>query len=145
MTADILCLTLDGRDLGIPAMRVREVVRLPAITRVPGAPPMIAGVMNLRGQLVTAIDLRARLGLPRRAPGATAMAILTEHHDHVYAMIVDSVGDVMPRRADRLEQVPQTVSARWRAVALHVQLEEALVLVLDIDALLERPADSRAA
>lgn len=139
MSSDFLSVTLDGRQLGVPALRVREVVRLSAITRVPRAPAMVAGVMNLRGQLVTAIDLRARLGLAPRVAGAAGMAVLVEHQEHVYAFIVDSVGDVVPSRPERQEAPPQTLAPMWRAVALTVQRDEVLTLVLDVDAVLDLP------
>lgn len=145
MTGDFLVTCLGDRPLGIPAMRVREVVRLPALTRVPGAPAMIAGVMNLRGQLITAIDMRARLGLPPASHGLAPMAIITEHSYHLYALIVDSVGDVVRSRPELQEPPPSTLTATWRQVALFVQRDEALLLVLDVDAILTPPDLARAA
>lgn len=145
MTGDFLVVGLGDRPLGIPAMRVRKVVRLPAVTRVPGAPAMIAGVMNLRGQLITAIDMRARLGLPPASHGLAPMAIITEHSHHLYALVVDSVGDVVRSRPERQEPPPSTLTATWRQAALFVQRDEALVLVLDVDAILTPPDLARAA
>ena len=145
MSADFLSIVLGGRSLGVPALRIREVVRLPAVTRVPGAPAMIAGVMNLRGQLVTAIELHARLDLPPRDRAAAAMAVLVDHQDHVYALIVDGVGDVVRGAADRQEPPPATLSALWRSVTLTVQRDETLTLVLDVDQLLAMPETAAAA
>jgi purine-binding chemotaxis protein CheW len=137
MSGDFLSVTLDGRQLGLPALRVREVVRLPAISRVAGSPPMVAGVMNLRGQVVTAIDLRARLGLPARERGGVAMGVMIDVNEHVYALVVDSVGDVIAAAVERQEAPPATLSPLWRRAATAVQREAALVLILDIDALLQ--------
>ena len=144
MTADFLAVRLDGRLLGIPAAHVREVVRLPEVTRIPTAPPMIAGIMNLRGQLITAIDLRARLGLPPLAHG-DAMGIVTEHDGHLYALVVDSVGDVVGARPDRQEAPPPTLAPEWRAVSIAVQRDDPLVLILNVAAILTPQALPEAA
>ena len=145
MSVDFLAADLDGRCLGVPTSRIREVVRLPAVTRVPGAPAMIGGVMNLRGQLITAIDLRAYLLLPSLSEGHTPMAIVVEHDGHLYALAVDSVGDVHPGRLDRREPPPATLSAAWRQASKAVQRDENLVLILDLDAILTPTTTSEAA
>lgn len=145
MTADFLSVVLAGRLLGVPALRVREVVRLPLVTRVPGAPAMIAGLMNLRGQIVTAVDLRRRLDLPPREARAGAMAVVVEQGDDAYTLVVDSVGDVVRACADRQEPPPMTLSPLWLEVVDPVQRDEQLVLILDVDALLRLPEPARAA
>ncbi len=145
MTGDFLSVRLDDRLLGIPALRVREVVRLPAVTRIPGAPSMVSGLINLRGQIITAIDLRRRLDLPPRAAGTPAMIVVVEHEGHAYALVVDSVGDVVRADGARQEAPPMTLAPVWRDAALAVQRDDALVLILDVESLLRPPEGARTA
>jgi purine-binding chemotaxis protein CheW len=135
MIGDFVTVSLDDQTLGLPVLRVHDVLKLATVTRVPGAPPMVAGVMNLRGRIVTAIDLRSRLGLPRRAEGAKAMCVVVEHEGQPYALVVDGVGDVLRLPADRFDPSPATLAPRWRAVATGVYRLDRLVLALNIDAL----------
>lgn len=135
---DFVTVRLAHQLIGIPVMRVHDVLNLGALTRVPQAPQMVAGVMNLRGRIVTAIDLRNRLGLPPRDPAAKAMCLVVEQNGQPYALIVDSVGDVVPVGADRQEPNPSTLSATWRLVSDSVYcLDDELMMALDIDALLD--------
>lgn len=127
---------LDGQLLGIPVLAVQDVMRLGVVTRVPRAPDMVAGVMNLRGRIVTAVDVRRCLAMPQRDTTRTAMAVVVEHGGQPYALIVDSVGDVVSVPIDRYEPHPATLSAVWRSVTTGVYRLEELMLILDIDRLL---------
>jgi len=120
---------------GAPVLQVQDVVAEAPLNRVPQAPPEVAGVMNLRGRIVTAIDMRRRLGLPPRE--GPCVSVIVEHRTELYALIVDDVGDVVwMSEADR-EPPPVTLSPHWRALiaGLH-RLEDRLLLVLDVEAVL---------
>ena len=90
--------------LGLPVQTVRDILKPQHLTRTPLAPDWIAGLLNLRGRIVTAIDLRRRLGLPlQRADGSAGMSIVVEHHGAPYCLLVDSVSDVLTVNDDAFE------------------------------------------
>ena len=91
---EFVTIRLAGQLCGIPVLDVHDVLAEQQITQVPGAPDAVKGVLNLRGRIVTAIDLRKRLGLPPREDG-TNMSIVIENEGEAYSLIFDSVGDVL--------------------------------------------------
>lgn len=123
---------------GADVMRVQDVVSEGRLSRVPLAPPEVAGVMNLRGRIVTAIDMRRRLGLPSAAtPG---LSVTIEAGGELYALCVDDVGEVLwlPGAA---EPAPVTLSETWRGLCSGLRrLPDELLLVLDLEAVLDLPA-----
>lgn len=133
---EFVTVQLGGQLLGIPVLSVHDVMRMGALTRVPRAPPFVAGVMNLRGRIVTVIDVRRCLGLPPREPGAPSMGIVVEEGGQPYALVVDGVGDVVRVPAELYEAHPGTLSPVWRAVTGGVYRLDELLLVLDIGRLL---------
>src|SRR3984957_13321009 len=88
-------LTVADQLCGIPVLGVRDILGEQVITRIPLAPVEVAGSLNLRGRIVTAIDLRQRLGLPAPAPGAVRMSVVAEQGGELYALLVDQVSEVM--------------------------------------------------
>lgn len=127
-----------GQLFGLPIERVLDVFTPERITRVPLAPREIAGVLNLRGRIVTAICMRHRLDLPQRAPGEPFMAIGIEQGGESYGLIVDAVGEVLKLPAARLDPVPANLDPIWARLATGVhRLEDRLMVVLDIDRSLE--------
>jgi purine-binding chemotaxis protein CheW len=134
----VLTLTVAGQPCGVPVLVVRDVLGSQSITPIPLAPPEIEGAMNLRGRIVTAVDLRRRLGLPPRPDGAKPMSIVVEHGGELYAMLADAVGEVVPLEgADRAPN-PPTLDAVWRDVSRGVhQRDGQLLILLDVDRLLE--------
>lgn len=106
---------VNGLFLGLDVLSVQEVIRSPDLALVPLAPPTIAGLLNLRGQILTAIDLRRLLGFPPRPATAAAsmLMILCTRHGQV-ALIVDSVGDVIAVAEDTFEPPPDTLPAAIR-------------------------------
>ncbi|MFC3714198.1 chemotaxis protein CheW [Sphingoaurantiacus capsulatus] len=136
MSGDFVTVRLGGQLLGIPVLLVHDVLRLGVLTRVPRAPAMVAGVMNLRGRIVTAIDVRQSLGLPPRDAAAPSMGIVVEQDGQPYALVVDAVGDVVSVAADRFEAHPATLSPAWRAVTDGVYRLDELMLSLNIGRLL---------
>src|SRR5437588_5784145 len=86
---------LDGQLFGLPILRVQDVFMPDRMTRVPLAPPEVAGVLNLRGRIVTAIDMRRRLGLPALDDGRARMAIGVECKGESYGLLIDVIGEVL--------------------------------------------------
>ncbi len=132
-----LCTFHVGRlFLGLDVLCVQEVIRSPELALVPLAPPTIRGLLNLRGQILTAIDLRRLLKLPApRDPVTTAMLIiLCTQHGQV-ALVVDSVGDVMELTEESFEPPPDTVPPAMRHLIAGVhKLDRALLHILDAEA-----------
>lgn len=127
---------------GIPVARVQDVFMPQSLTRVPLAPPEIGGVLNLRGRIVTALDIRGRLGLP--STGTQTIAVGIESNGESYGLLIDEVGEVLTLDPARFEPLPDTLDAKWRAVSRCVYyLQDSLVVVLDVDRLLSIDATSR--
>jgi purine-binding chemotaxis protein CheW len=135
---DFVSFTVAGQLLGIPVLKVQDVLGPQRITRIPLAPKEVAGSLNLRGRIVTAIDLRLRLGLDRREQGQTSMSIVVEHHGELYSLIVDSVGEVLSLDAGAYERNPPTLDPRWRDFSDGIyRLNGSLLVVLDVSQLLQ--------
>lgn len=132
-----LTLTVADTLCGVPVLTVRDVLMAQAITRIPLAPPEVAGSLNLRGRIVTAIDLRRRLGLPPRAAESAGMSVVVERDGELYSLLVDEVGDVVPLPRSGRAAKPPTLDPLWREVAADVhRLEDRLVILLDVERVL---------
>lgn len=130
-------LTVGGQLCGIPVLTVRDILGPQAITRIPLAPPEVAGSLNLRGRIVTAIDLRRRLGVAHAASG-TSMSVVVEHQGELYSLLVDNVGEVMRLEAQSREQNPPTLAPEWRSFSTGIfRLSGELLVVLDVAAVLD--------
>jgi purine-binding chemotaxis protein CheW len=125
---------LNGLWFGIEVKAVREVLRSPAITRVPLAAGAVAGLINLRGEIVTVIDLRRRLGLPPRGAGEPAMHVVLESNGEAISLLVDEAGEVVQAGPDSYEATPESVAmeARQLVPGIH-RLREGLLHVLALD------------
>ena len=131
-------LTVAGQLCGIPVLGVRDVLADQAIARIPLAPGEVAGSLNLRGRIVTAIDLRRRLHLPPADPGARQMSVVTEQGGELYALLVDQVAEVMSLPGSAFEPCPPTLPAVWAEHSRGVfRLEGRLLVVLDVAHLLD--------
>ena len=126
-------LTVADQVCGVPVQAVRDVLGEQTITRIPLAPAEIAGSLNLRGRIVTAIDLRRRLGLPDAPPGSARMSVVAEQGSELYALLVDQVSEVLSLPADSFERNPPTLPPHWAAhsVGIH-RLQDGLMVVLDV-------------
>jgi purine-binding chemotaxis protein CheW len=123
---------------GLPITQVHDVFMVDRLTRVPLAPPEIVGILNLRGRVVTAIDMRRRLDLPAREEQRNNMAVGIEHRGESYGLLIDSVGEVLKILAANRDPNPVNLDRRWSQVADGVvQLEGRLMVVLDVDRVLE--------
>ncbi|MCA7118823.1 MAG: chemotaxis protein CheW [Acidibrevibacterium sp.] len=126
-------LTLADQLCGIPVLMVRDVLSAQNITRIPLAPAEIAGSLNLRGRIVTAIDLRRRLGLPRVEGEAARMAVVTEQSSELYAFLVDQVSEVLSLSGRDFERNPPTLPPVWANHSRGIyRLSGRLMVVLDV-------------
>lgn len=120
--------------LGLEVWRVNEVLRHQQVTPVPLADRAVSGLINLRGQVVTALDLRRRMGLPDRAEGADPMNVVVRVDDEVLSLLVDSIGDVIDVEQEAFEAPPETLSGPSRDLILGAyKLDGALLLSLDVE------------
>ena len=135
---EFVSIYIEGQLFGIPVLQVQDVLGPSELTAVPLAPSEVAGVLNLRGRIVTAIDVRRRLGLPERSSDTPAMSIVVDLDGEPYSLLIDSVGEVLTISPDGLEPCPATLSARWREVSsgIHRQGDQLLV-ILQVDRLLD--------
>lgn len=118
--------------LGVEVERVQEVLRHLDMTPVPLAPPVIRGLINLRGQIVTAIDVRTRLDLPPRTDGRLPMNVVLRSDDEPVSLLVDEIGDVIEVEAAAVEPPPDTLGGITRTLVRSVfKLSDRLLLVLD--------------
>ncbi len=122
---------------GVPVLRVQDVIAETAINRVPLAPPEVAGSLNLRGRIVTAIDLRRRLRMEPRDEAGGFMSVIVDRMGELYSLLVDDVGDVLWLTTDSHEASPVTMSPHWRGLCDGLyRLEGELLLVLNIEQVL---------
>jgi purine-binding chemotaxis protein CheW len=123
---------VDNLLFGVEVLRVQEVLRYQEMTPVPRANGVIEGLINLRGQIVTAIDVRRRLGLRQRGTERTPMNMVVRSDDGAVSLLVDEIGDVLDVEASAFEPVPDNVSAGIRDLTTGVyKLKERLLLILD--------------
>lgn len=136
-SAEYVTVSIGAQLFGLPIARVQDVFVLSRMTRVPLAPADIAGVINLRGRIVTAIDLQRRLGVEGDC-GRAPMAVGIESENESYGLVIDAVGEVLKLDATTAEPVPVNLDERLRGVASGVhRLEDRLLVVLDVDKLLD--------
>lgn len=122
---------------GISALLVRDILRRQPLTEIPLSPKEIAGTMNLRGHIVTAIDLGSRLELPQRSDKDSYMCVVVEEREDQFCLLVDSVGDVLNADSSDLETNPASLNGHWSELSRGVlRLEDHLLIVLDTDKLL---------
>jgi purine-binding chemotaxis protein CheW len=127
-----------GQLFGLKLGRVREVFVPLGLSRVPLAPPEVMGLLNLRGRIVTAIDLRRCLGLPPRSDGAAPVAVGIEERGELYGLIVDKVGEVLWLSPATHDANPVNLDARWARVCAGVhRLDHGLMVVLHVDKVLD--------
>ena len=124
---------LGGLHFGIEVLKVQEVIRYQKMTQVPLAAAEVQGLINLRGQIVTAIDLRRRIGLPDRPDDSLPMNVVVRVDDGVVSLLVDEIGDVLEVEETQFEQAPETVTGKAKELINGVyKLDGHLLLVLDI-------------
>ena len=135
-----------GLFFGVEVMKVQEVIRYQQLTSVPLSPPEIGGLINLRGQIVTAVRMRKRLGLPDREDDELPMNIvLTGSHGPV-SLLVDEIGDVLEVQSKDFEAPPETIADEVRGLITGIfKLEDKLMLVLDTESAITVSCESKSA
>jgi len=129
---------IDGQLFGLPIVRVQDVFIPERLTRVPLAPPEIAGVLNLRGRIVTLIDLRRRFGLGEHKEGGDVMAIGVESRGESYGLLIDRVGEVVELDGVAREPNPVNLDQRLAQMSSGIhRLDDQLLIVVDVDRVLD--------
>jgi purine-binding chemotaxis protein CheW len=129
---------IGGQLFGLPIVCVQDVFIPERLTRIPLAPPEIAGVLNLRGRIVTLIDLRRRFGLGQRDDGEPVMAIGVESRAESYGLLIDSVGEVLKLDDAAREPNPINLDQRLARVSAGIyRLDGQLLIVVDVDRVLD--------
>jgi len=133
VSARLVTFTLDDRTYGVDVDAVQEVLRGLPRTRIPLAPSALAGLINLRGQVLTALDLREQLGLPARAEGVEPMLVVIRVDGEPVALLVDSIGSVVDVDDDQFELPPDTLTGPSRSLIIGAyKLDAGLLLALDV-------------
>jgi purine-binding chemotaxis protein CheW len=125
---------VDGHYFGLDVLKVQEVIRYQEMTHVPLAPPVVRGLINLRGQIVTAIDLRRRLELTERPADQLPVNVVVQTGDGAVSLLVDEIGDVLEVQEKWFEQPPDTLKGTARELIRGAyKLEGRLLLILDTE------------
>jgi purine-binding chemotaxis protein CheW len=136
-TQELLTVYLGEQIFGIPILQVHDVLGEQPMTRVPLAPKAVAGSLNLRGRIVTAIQVRERLGLDVAPAGTKRMSVVVEHDGESFSLMFDRVGDVMNLPIHQYEANPSTLDPHFREVADGIyRLDQELLVVLDVPKML---------
>ncbi len=145
-SVEYVTVTIAGQLFGMPISRVEDIFMPQSITSVPLSDPEIEGVLNLRGRIVTAINMRKYLGLPPREDGVQSMAVGVEYRSESYGLIIDGVGEVLRLSGKTFENNPTNLDPCWSEISQGVhRLENELMLVLDIERVLDSEAKIKAA
>jgi purine-binding chemotaxis protein CheW len=140
--AQLSTFLVNGYLFGVEVATVQEVIRYQPMTRVPLAPPALSGLINLRGQVIAAVDLRRRLGFPDRTAGELPMDVIVRTGDGLVSLLVDRIGDVVEVSEEAFEEPPDTLVGISRELIRGAyKLDGALLLSLDVQGAVElRPA-----
>ena len=137
-TRDYVTMVIENQLFGIPVLTVQDVLGPQRITRIPLSPPEVAGSLNLRGRIVTAIDVRLRLGLPNRPGDENRMSVVVDSRGELYSLMVDQVGEVLSLPNAKFERNPPTLDPLWRDFSVGIyRLDATLLVVLDVVKLLD--------
>lgn len=138
-TEQFVTFTVDGQLFGVNVLQVQDILQPEHIASIPLAPSEVRGSINLRGRIVTVIDVRVRLGLdPVDHVEAGQMGVTAEMGPDLYTLLVDGIGDVISLPNDQFEKTPGTLDPQWREFAIGVyRLEGEIMVVLDIDRFLD--------
>ena len=137
-TQMFVTMRIDNQLFGIVVKYVRDVLRQQKITPIPMAPKEVAGSLNLRGRIVTVLDLRKRLQLPEKDATQTGgMFVVVEYKNELYSLMVDNVGEVLTASVSMIEKTPANLGGAWKEVASGIyKLQGELLVIMDVEALL---------
>jgi purine-binding chemotaxis protein CheW len=131
---------VNGQLFGASVMVVQDVVREQKIARIPLAPSVVEGSLNLRGRIVTVINMYTRLGLNPEERPAKQMHVVIEYRDELFSLMVDAVGDVLSVPIHQIDKVPVNLHSAWREMAAGVyRLDHELLVLFDVAALMQFP------
>jgi purine-binding chemotaxis protein CheW len=134
--SQLVTVEVAGQTFGLPILKVRDVFALTEMTRVPLAPPTVAGLYNLRGRILTILSMRAMLGLPPADAGSEQIAIGLEWQGEAYGLLVDRVREVMSVVSEKRETNPANLDPRWAALSAGVhRLTDHLLIEVNLDSL----------
>jgi len=134
---------LNGICFGVHVEKVQEVLEFQDITPIPLSPPVLPGIINLRGQILTTIDLKTRLGISAAGANGQQMMMVIRTSEGPMNLLVDKIGAVLEVDPDLFEKPTETLKAGVRAVTMHVcKLESHLLLVLDTEKVIQLPAEA---
>lgn len=132
-TQQFVTMRLGNQLFGISVLAVQDVQRYQQIAPIPLAHDVIAGSLNVRGRIVTAYDMRKRLGLGAFPEPNSIMMVVVDFQHELFALMIDKVGDVLSLPMNRFEKVPANIDPAWRALAAGVfKLEKELLVILDV-------------
>lgn len=133
-TLQVCTFYLDKQMYGVDVQSVQEVIRYQEMTDVPLAPDSVVGLINLRGQIVIAIDMRRRLGLANRGEGELPMNVVVHGEDGALSLLVDQIGDVQEIDTEYLESPPETLQGNSRQMIRGAyKMKDRLLLILDTE------------
>lgn len=137
-SADYLTIHLENQIFGIPVLQIQDVLGSMQVTKVPLAPAEVSGALNLRGRIVTAINVRKRLGLPEYTGEDDGLSVVVEHNGELYSLIIDRVADVITIYDKDLEANPPTLDSLWRDISDGIyRMNNNLMIILDVSKLLD--------
>lgn len=130
---ELVTMVVAEQLVGIPVSTVQDILGPQRITSVPMSSREVAGVLNLRGRIVTAIDLRSRLGMSPIERPTDSMSVVIEHESELYSLLIDEVGEVLSPPADRFERDVVALTPAWREVSFGIyRLDDRLLVQLDV-------------
>lgn len=131
---EFVTMMIGNQLFGISVMAVQDVIRKQKIAKVPLAPHVVAGSLNLRGRIVTAIDMRKRLKMEPIEDYTSMMNVVVEYKDELFSLLVDKVGDVLSLPLNKFEKAPTNISDSWRDVSAGVyKLKQHILVILDVE------------
>lgn len=131
--SELVTMIVADQLVGIPVETVQDILGPQRITRVPMSSRDVAGVLNLRGRIVTAIDLRSRLGMSPIERPTDSMSVVIEYDSELYSLLIDQVGEVLSPPSDRFERDVVALTPAWREVAYGIfRLDDRLLVQLDV-------------
>lgn len=137
-TAQFLTAYVNNHYLGIPIQMIQDVIGMQDITNVPLSTDSIAGILNLRGRIVTAIDMHRRFGEPAPEDSVAPMGVIIESQDELFSLLVDRVDDVMSVSLANLEKPPATLNPVWSNVCHNVyQVKDRILIIVDPNKILD--------
>ncbi len=136
----LVILTIDGEKYGVPIQRVREILRMMPVGRVPGSPDYVRGVVNVRGQVMAVVEIRTLLGLPPLEPTPASRILVTEIGDRVTGILVDGVSQVLRIPEENVTQGGEAMANTADYIKGMARWEDHLIILLDLEKALQREA-----